>query len=263
VESGLETRQCEQKTQPTCRGKSSNARRAPHNGRLFPAEPDNFMGLETTTLAAIVSAIATLLGAATASSFSQAVGESLFRRLKTAVAPRPEIVLRTLAAATPVDIARNQVMRRIKEASTFMEKSGRNATAFRWSGHFLTFGQYVIGGVLASSFVQQSLSSNIVGLFGVLVLIASLIKQQYQPEVGAQRAAQKAAQAKILIRDAEDTLAIIGASDQGENPAPFIELLKRISSALNRIDGQSPSASGKQLETGPLVTLTGTVNPKP
>lgn len=39
--------------------------------------------------------------------------------------------------------------------------------------------QYIIGGVLASSFVQGLLNPPWVGVLGVLVLVASLFKQQF------------------------------------------------------------------------------------
>lgn len=50
-------------------------------------------------------------------------------------------------------------------------------------------------------------TSAIVGFLGVLVLIASLIKQHFHPDATARDATQKVGKLKALIRSAEDQLA--------------------------------------------------------
>jgi hypothetical protein len=206
---------------------------------------------------AIASSVLTLLGGAIATGFFEKIVGAFIKKKLAKEAAEEEAARRAAEFALhcdidrfkPATIAQYQIITRLKEGRAFKDKWERYATGYRWSGHFLTFGQYVIGGVLASSFVQQSLSPQIVGFFGVLVLLASLIKQQYHPEVSAQRAAQKAAQAKIMIRDAEDSLAILQSSeDFPYNPAPLVELLKRISAVLNAIESVDMAVAHKQLE---------------
>jgi hypothetical protein len=68
-----------------------------------------------------------------------------------------------------VETAKRQVLLRLDEARRLQVKKQSSATASTWSARSLTFGQYVIGGVLASSFVQQKTTPQIIGVFGVLV----------------------------------------------------------------------------------------------
>lgn len=113
----------------------------------------------------------------------------------------------------------------------------------RFSSHYLTkqylvVTQYIIGGLLASSFVQGSLNSKWVGVFGVLVLVASLFKQQYHPEGNAEIARVKAVQLKSLLRSSQDQLAILEAkTSAGENQSEaMIALLVRVTQTLGQIE---------------------------
>src|SRR5438067_5525827 len=61
---------------------------------------------------------------------------------------------------------------RLREAKLELK---RQESIARWNGRAdgsLVFGQYIIGGVLASSFIQQSLSPQLIGVLGVLVLLS-------------------------------------------------------------------------------------------
>lgn len=67
-------------------------------------------------------------------------------------------------------------------------------------------GQYTIGGVLAFfSFVRQSLSAHIIGIFGVLVLLSSLIRQRYRSDQRS-RTRHGIFSLRTLIREVEDDL---------------------------------------------------------
>ena len=72
--------------------------------------------------------------------------------------------------------ARARVLRRMTEIESSRQEQQSSYKGFRTASITLTFAQYVIGGVLASSFVQESLNAKAVGVFGVLVLVASLLK---------------------------------------------------------------------------------------
>ncbi len=89
----------------------------------------------------------------------------------------------------------------ISDAKSLQVEQKKLARRFSIASNMLIFGQYIVGGVLASSFVQQWMSSQIVGMFGVIVLLASLIKQHYRPEAAAQLASQRAARLQVLIRE--------------------------------------------------------------
>jgi len=135
-------------------------------------------------------------------------------------------------------LARSHVVIRLDDAKTARTEEESTAKVSRILSGSLTFAQVVIGGVLASSFVQESLSRNTVGIFGVLVLIASLVKQQYRPEVDAEQAREKASKLQALIRLSEDQLATIDArSAQGEDRTDaLIELRDRISQGITEIE---------------------------
>src|SRR5579864_3843459 len=94
---------------------------------------------------------------------------------------------------TPSQVAKERALARIEEAKDTFRRQTSSARWSTISGNFLSVAQYIIGGLLASSFVQESLSPRLVGSLGLLVLLASLIKQHFHPEVGADNARNKAA----------------------------------------------------------------------
>jgi hypothetical protein len=131
--------------------------------------------------------------------------------------------------------AEEHVRKRIEEAVRAMVQQNGVARTNSWADHLLTFGQYVIGGVLASSFVQQSLTQSIVGFLGVLVLIASLIKQQFRPDSTAREAKQMVGKFRTLIRSAEDQLAELRTKREID-ASMYYALARDISKGLNEIE---------------------------
>ena len=139
---------------------------------------------------------------------------------------------------TPSQVAKERALARIEEAKDTFRRQTSSARWSTISGDFLSVAQYIIGGLLASSFVQESLSPKLVGSLGLLVLLASLIKQHFHPEVSAENACKKAAQLRALIRTSEDQLAILDAkiaSGQDHTDA-MISLLMKITERLTEID---------------------------
>jgi hypothetical protein len=144
-----------------------------------------------------------------------------------------------------VVVARRQVVVRLNEVRVARDAQEGSARVARISNNALTVAQYVIGGVLASSFVQESLTPKWVGFLGVLVLIASLVKQQFHPELNAEDARKKALRLKALIRISEDELAVIGAkmASGDDHSDAMIALLNRITQQLNEIENPATSDS--------------------
>jgi hypothetical protein len=159
--------------------------------------------------------------------------DSVSERTSIALDSAPVIVKKTPAQAT-----RNQAIFRLNEAKQVMTSQEGVAKAAKISNNLLIVGQYIIGGVLASSFVQESLTPKWVGSLGVLVLIASLVKQQFHPDLNAGDARKKASQLKALIRTSEDQLAILNAKmASGEDHSDaIIALLTQITQKLNEIE---------------------------
>ena len=130
--------------------------------------------------------------------------------------------------------AKLEDMTRIDEIREALQ---RNESVARWAGRSngsLIFGQVVIGGVLATSFVQSQLSQSIVSLLGVLVLVSSLIHQQFRPDLKNRGARRRVAKLTHLLREAEDGVFEI---QQGSPNAPSIELLRRrVTKQLSQIE---------------------------
>jgi hypothetical protein len=97
-----------------------------------------------------------------------------------------------------------EVDTRLAEARNALRRQHRAARLNRWTANSLTVGQYIIGGLLATSFVQNSLSPSVVGFIGLLVLVSSLIHQRFRPDIKARNAAERAVKLRDLIRRGED-----------------------------------------------------------
>jgi hypothetical protein len=102
----------------------------------------------------------------------------------------------------------------------------------------LTVGQFIIGGVLASSFVQESLTPKWVGVFGLLVLVASLFREHFHPELNAKDARRRAFQLQSLQRTSENQLAILDAKNATgqDHSDAMIALLTQITDRLSEIE---------------------------
>ena len=114
---------------------------------------------------------------------------------------------------------------------------------------FLVFGQIVIGGTLASTFLQENINKNVTGALGVLVLISSLVHQQFRPDLVRRGARRRIVRLGAILRDAEDSVYYI---ERGNKDAEDISLVrKRVSEGLTMIEkseveemsGQGPITS--------------------
>lgn len=121
--------------------------------------------------------------------------------------------------------------------SDLSKELDRNRFIARWSSSaatLLTFSQFIVGGVLASYFIQESLSSSMVGFLGVLVLLSSLIHQRYRPDLHAAQAKQRMFKSRKLIRLVEDDLFAI---KNGMDDAPSIfEVREKASKGLSELE---------------------------
>lgn len=134
------------------------------------------------------------------------------------------------ASQDPLEAA----VERVRDAAAALSRQKTIARANRWMSGFLVVGQYIVGGLLASSFVQQSLSKETVGGLGVLVLLSSLIYQHFRPDIQLRGASGRVLRLTSLIRSSQDDLVAMKAVSSG---APTIDAFrKRISDALTDIE---------------------------
>ena len=145
---------------------------------------------------------------------------------------------KTADIESPSIVARRHVKTRIKEAIDYRADQLRAAKWSNGSSNLLIIGQYIIGGVLASSFIQEWLTPKWVGALGVVVLIASLFRQQYLPELKVEPSKRNGAKAQGLIRLSEDQLAILDAKIAGgqDHTDAMIALITHITEKLSEIE---------------------------
>lgn len=123
---------------------------------------------------------------------------------------------------------------RLNEARELLQRQESSAKWNSRAASSLVFGQYVVGGVLATSFVQQTMSTQVVGLLGVLVLISSLIHQTYRPDIQARGARERIMRLRKLIRSVEDILFSIRS--EVKEPSAIHEVRQMVSRGLSVIE---------------------------
>lgn len=121
---------------------------------------------------------------------------------------------------------------RITDIKNALNKQEFSAKWNSRSSALLKIGQYIIGGLLASNFVQETVSPQLIGGVGLLVLFSSLVSQQFQPDVKVRGNRQRAHQLKMLLRESEDWLFAI----EETNKEKISEIRKYVSSNLSRIE---------------------------
>ncbi len=123
---------------------------------------------------------------------------------------------------------------RLSEARVALQRQETTLAWNRRTMNALIFSQYIIGGVLASSFVQTQLAKETVGFLGVLVLVSSLIHQRYRPDIKHRNGKQRASQLRAVIRKAEDAVFDARAHQKGvEAIQPIREL---VTDGLNHLE---------------------------
>jgi hypothetical protein len=149
---------------------------------------------------------------------------------------------------TSTDIAKKQVRIRLED---IIEERERQQSTSKWLGitsTFLMFGQYIIGAILTSSFIQHSLSAGWISGLGLMVIICSATKQHFHIDANAQTAEASAKRLRNLVRYSQDQIAILEArSANGEDRTDaFIALLNDMTERLSRIENAEPSAITKK-----------------
>ena len=177
----------------------------------------------------ILNLSAAILGAAT-SAIAVLIKTWVAHKLKT----QEIILVANEASSIPPQDPLQPALDRLEEVKTALSRQQSLATANRWMNRLLTVGQYIIGGLLASSFVQQSLSREMVGALGLLVLISSLIYQHFRPDLQLRGAMGRSLRLGALIRQSDDD---IYAMRSGSPSAPSVaDFRRKISAALSDIE---------------------------
>jgi hypothetical protein len=135
----------------------------------------------------------------------------------------------------------------------------------RWAGRangLLLFGQVVIGGVLASAFVQDHIDKKMIGLLGLLVLVSSLVHQQFRPDLKQRGARRRVARLRQLLREAEDSIFEIQRKSPSAEPVEVIR--KRVTQQLSRIEqSEVEELAGEQRLPGRIPAAVPEPTPSP
>jgi hypothetical protein len=123
---------------------------------------------------------------------------------------------------------------RLRQVQAILSHEIDRKGIFRLSAAALIFSQFVVGGMLASSFVAKTLGEGLIGLLGLIVLAASLISQHFRPDLLHKIAAQKVRRLRALKRKLEDDLYV--ATRGGITDTRLIEIRLYASNTLEEIE---------------------------
>ena len=135
---------------------------------------------------------------------------------------------------------------RMNEARELQKTKHDHASRARFLAISLIVGEYILGGVLASTFIQHSVSQHIAGILGVFVLLSTLVRQRFNPEVTASNSRIQSAKLKAFIRATEDKLTTIRlTTTRGEERLDAeLSILTSVSSFLAAIENMNDGADG-------------------
>ncbi len=102
---------------------------------------------------------------------------------------------------------------RLQEVRALLDLENERRFIFRLAAAALVFGQFIVGGLLASSFVTKNLNEVIVGLLGLIVLGSSLVQQHFRPDYLYKVAAEKGRRLNSLRRWLEDEVYVATRRD--------------------------------------------------
>jgi hypothetical protein len=193
--------------------------------------------IDIQLVVAILGAVFTILGLFTSELGKLLPGRNVLRWIIGRQTP-PEVPA-TIQPPAAVD----GVLARLAEAKDVLRQQYALAKTHRLSGGSLTFGQFIVGGLLASSFVQDQTSKTLIGVLGLLVLASSIIRQHYKPESSSIAARERAVKLKAVIREVEDQLYFQKEGVAGAVPLP--ELRIALTRALNDLDAAETLALAK------------------
>jgi len=93
--------------------------------------------------------------------------------------------------------------------------------------------EYVVGILLATSFIQQILPAHLTALVGLLVLTAALVRRQFHPEETTCQASRSRTRIIAALRDGEDHLAELNCAVA--QAREYLALARKISQDLTLI----------------------------
>ncbi|NBV21939.1 MAG: hypothetical protein EBS05_08470 [Proteobacteria bacterium] len=122
---------------------------------------------------------------------------------------------------------------RLSEIESLLSEEETRKSLYRYAAAFLIFAQFVVGGLLASSFIAKNLNETIVGILGLVVLASSLVSQHFRPDLLHKLTTQKVHRLRTLKRWPEDQLYELSRGELNEDK--LLEIRKQITHTLCQI----------------------------
>lgn len=123
---------------------------------------------------------------------------------------------------------------KLNEAISILDKQKALKLRNHWVSWLLKIGQYLTGGILATSFFQEALSAQVAGFLGLLILLCTFMNQHFRPDVKFINAKTRILKLTRLIRTAKDSLS---ALDAKEKDAPDeLSIIKTISEGIDEVE---------------------------
>lgn len=157
------------------------------------------MGIELTGL--VVSLIAALASAVTSiakeSSWVDAIAQAIVKLGQRTIVGIPE----NEPSSPTVSL---HLSTRLEEVKRVYRREKRNEGLSNFANGLLVLGQYVVGAVLATTFIRENLDALITGLLGLSVVITTTLHQKFRPDLSAKISASKASFLYSTIIKVED-----------------------------------------------------------
>ena len=149
---------------------------------------------------------------------------------------------------------RRQIGLRFGEARVALDVHTSSVRLYSWANAALTFGQYVVGAVLASTFIQQTLSKDAIGSLGLVVLLSSAIQQRFRPDTAARAARRRVLEIRRVVRNAEDALVALDSEHTGAPSAR--DILASLSNGIVEVETSELSDIGHDTRAEPQNRAT-------
>jgi hypothetical protein len=140
---------------------------------------------------------------ASALSVLVALGLQIFTRL---LLKREDTTTIGIETAPHIETTNWEVDTRLSEARRELERQEEIVRWNRWTINLLTCGQYIIGGVLALTFIEILLSPWKLGFLGILLIGSCLTHQRFRPDIKLLSTCKRGVWLRGLIRRAEDMI---------------------------------------------------------
>lgn len=117
--------------------------------------------------------------------------------------------------------------RRLEETRALWKRQKRAASWASFINGLLIAAQYLVGAILATSFVQKTLSPNLIGTLGIVVVVASTVQQKYTPDIIASTAKTRVAKLRRTIIRSENDLVEANREGDGKDFQKVSDLLSK------------------------------------